>query len=390
MDGSAIHIISENYKPINKTGQLYLFVHFGIKSLKMIDHLKIWEERIMKKLATLLMAFAMVLSLAACGSKNETSTTPAASTATPAASTATNNTNSGAWPSKAITLLCGYSAGGSSDLCCRYLAEALKKDLGVPVIVENVPGSASWLAWNQLLQNTDPDGYTFALVNLSALYGHYDETNPREYTIDDFELLANHVIDYQVLAIRSNETRFTDYASLIEYAKNNPLILASASSSITSGDASVAKFLEKEHGAQLTVIPVDGASDATTMFLAGETDILSANVGDVMEAEENGYRPIVIFAPERSPYLPDVPTAKELGLDDYVSFSARGYAYMKGVDQAIVDRMIQALETAFNDPDYQKNMAAMGAQLELYTGDEYKQLLGDQLDTRLDLWDVQK
>lgn len=344
----------------------------------------------MKKLISMLLSAAMVLSLAACGSNTAPSGSGnGAGSGTPAGSNAGTQTG-GDWPTKTITLLCGYSAGGSSDLGCRYLAEALKDDLGVPVIVENVPGSASWLAWNQLLQNTEPDGYTFALVNLSALYGHYDETNPRETTIDDFELLANHVIDYQVLAIRSDETRFTDYASLVEYAKTNPLILASASSSITSGDATVAKMLEQYHGCQLTVIPVDGAGDATTMFLAGETDILSANVGDVMDAEDNGYKPIVIFAPERSEYLPDVPTSKETGVDEYISFSARGYAYMPGVDPAIVAKMQEALTKAFENEDYQKNMAAMGAQLELYTGDEYKQLLNDQLETRLELWGVSK
>ncbi|WMJ83696.1 tripartite tricarboxylate transporter substrate-binding protein [Oscillospiraceae bacterium LTW-04] len=341
----------------------------------------------MKKAISVLLVLAIAVSLAACGSQ---SSAPSAGQSDSSATASPATASNGEWPNKAITLLCGYSAGGSSDLGSRYLAEALKKELGVPVVVENVPGSGSWLAWNQLLQNTDPDGYTFALVNLSALYGHYDATNPREKTIEDFELLANHVVDYQVLAIRSDETRFTDYSSLIEYAKNNPLILASATSSITSGDATVAKFLEQKHGSQLTVIPVDGASDATTMFLAGETDILSANVGDVMEAEENGYRPIVVFAPERSEYLPDVPTAIEIGVDDYVSFSARGYAYMKGVDPAIVEKMTNALIKSFNDPDYQKNMAAMGAQLELYTGEEYYNLLMDQLDSRLELWKVQK
>lgn len=340
----------------------------------------------MKKTLSFLLALVMAISLAACGNKNNTP-----STAQPASNGAQNGpATKGEWPSKPITLLCGYSAGGSSDLGSRYLAEALKKQLGVPVVVENVPGSGSWLAWNQLLQNTKPDGYTFALVNLSALYGHYDETNPRETTIDDFELLANHVMDYQVLAIRNDETRFTDYASLVEYAKNNPLILASATSNITSGDATVAKFLQKKHGCQLTVIPVDGASDAATMFLAGETDILSANIGDVMDAQENGYHPIVVYAPERSSYMPDVPTAIETGIDDYVSFSARGYAYMKGVDPAIVERMTDALAKSFDDPDYKKNMAAMGAQLEQYTGEAYYNLLMDQLDTRLELWGVQK
>ena len=337
----------------------------------------------MKKLFAMFLTAAMALSLVACGGNNSTGSTGSTGGDTSVVA-------DGTWPDKPITILCGYSAGGSSDLGCRYVAEALRKELGVPVGGENVPGSGSWLAWNQLLNNTEPDGYTMALVNLSAMYGHYDEANPRETTLDDFELLANHVIDYQVLAIRSDETRFTDYASLIEYAKENPLILASATAGITSGDATVAKMLEKEHGCQLTVIPVDGAGDATTMFLAGETDFLSANLGDVMDAEANGYKPIVIFAPERSPFAPDVPTSIELGLDDYVSFSARGYAYMPGVDQAIVDRMTEALIKVMEDEDYQNNMAAMGAQLELYTGDDYYNLLMDQLDTRLELWDVEK
>ena len=123
------------------------------------------EEREMKKLLALMLTVVMVLSLAAC-SKSD----PSGDTQTPAA----GNEDSSAWPSKAITLLCGYSAGGSSDLGCRYLAEALKTELGVPVIVENVPGSGSWLCWNQLLHNTAADGNTFALINISALYGHYD------------------------------------------------------------------------------------------------------------------------------------------------------------------------------------------------------------------------
>ena len=188
----------------------------------------------MKKLVSAILAAGMILSLAACGGSgsNQTTSAPTAKAEetkaeetkaeeakaeeTKAAETKTaangEKTEAGAlktaagWPDKTITLLCGYSAGGSSDLGCRYLAEALREELGQPVVVENVPGSGSWLAWNQLLQTTDKDGYTFALVNLSALYGHYDETNPRQYTIDDFELLANHVIDYQVLCIRNDET----------------------------------------------------------------------------------------------------------------------------------------------------------------------------------------
>jgi len=93
---------------------------------------------------------------------------------------------------------------------------------------------------------------------------------------------------------------------------------------------------------------------------------------------------------ERLPSLPDVPTEIELGMGDYVSFSARGYAYMPGVDEDKREVMMTALANAFEDEEYQKNMAAMGAELKLCTGQEYYDLLKDQLDQRLEIWGVEK
>lgn len=294
----------------------------------------------------------------------------------------------GSWPSKPLTMLCGYSAGGSSDLGCRYLAAALEKQLGQPVVVENITGSGSWVAWNQLLHNTAKDGNTFALVNLNMLFGQYDESNKREEGVEDFELLANHVIDYQVLAIRNDEARFTDFAGLVEYAKNNELLLAVPSVGINSGDSTVATYLNDSFGCNITMVPVDGAADAAAMFIAGDTDFLSGNIGDVVGGE--GYKVIVTFSDERSSYLPDVPTAKETGVCDYVGFSARGFAYMKGVDEEIVTKMQDAMAKAYEDPDYKANMEKMGAELKLYVGEDYETLLNDQLESRLDIWGLSK
>lgn len=293
------------------------------------------------------------------------------------------------WPTQPITVLVGYSAGGNVDILTRFLAEPLSKELGVPIVVENIPGSGSWLAWNQLL-NTEPDGYTFAATNMSAVMGHYDPDNPREATIDDFALLANITIDYNVLAIRNDETRFSDYASLIEYAQENPLVVAATGTSITSTDGSIIKYLQDTFGCDITVVPVDGNADALTMFLAGETDFLTGNIGDLTDAEANGYHPIVVFSEERSDFLPDVPTAIESGVDDMVAFSARGYGYMAGVDQAIIDRMIEAMEIAFNDPDFQENMASTGSEMYFVTGEEYTELLDRQVERMLSIWGLEK
>lgn len=292
------------------------------------------------------------------------------------------------WPTKPITLVCGYSAGGSSDLGCRYLATALEKQLGVPIVVENRPGGGSWVAWNRFLHNTPADGYTFTLVNLSAVFGHYDDANPRKETIDDFELLANQAIDYQVIAIRPDETRFTDYKSLLEYGKDHELLVAGPSTGITGGEASVAKMMEVVHGSKIVVVPVGGASEANTMFISRNVDFLIANVGDVVLNPEN-YKVVVVFASKRVDQIPDVPTEIELGLGDYLSFSARGYAYMKGVAPEIVEKMTKALSAAITDKDCVENMNKMGVNVELYSGQEYKDLLHSQLALRCKIWGVE-
>jgi len=295
------------------------------------------------------------------------------------------------WPSKPVTLMVGYSAGGSSDLGARFLAKALEKQLGQPIVVENKPGSGSWVAWNQLLHNTPKDGYTFALTNLSVLFGAYDEKNPRKETLDDFDMMANQAIDYQVIAIRSDEKRFSDYKSLVEYSKKNDLLVAAASTGITSGEASVAKMMEKEFGSKITIVPVGGSKDAETMFVSKNTDILFGNIGDTTVGHNNGsFKVIVVFGEERSSMLSDVPTAKETGYGDYVSFSARGYSYAKGVDPAIVKKMTDALAKAIEDPECVANMNKMGVEVKLYTGENYKNLLAKQLDQRLAFWNVTK
>jgi tripartite-type tricarboxylate transporter receptor subunit TctC len=288
-------------------------------------------------------------------------------------------------------MLVGYSAGGSSDLGARFLAAALEKQLGKPVIVENRPGSGSWLAWNQLLYNTPKDGYTFALTNLSMIYGAYDEANPRKETMDDFELLANQAIDYQAIAIHSDEDRFSDYASLLEYAKENDILTAAATTGITSGEMAISKMMEKNFGSKVIVVPVDGSKDAETMFVSKNTDILLGNLGDLTVGHKGGdFKVVVVFAEKRSDMLPDVPTAIELGLGDYVSFSARGYSYAKGVDPAIVAKMRDALAKAIEDPEHVKRMNDMGVEVKLYVGGEYRELLAKQLDTRLNLWGISK
>ena len=290
----------------------------------------------MKKIFALVTAGALALSLSACQASSQqttdTTTKSADSTDTAAAK------NDGSFPSETITLVCPFSAGGGTDIGARNLAQALSKVMGVNVVVENQTGSGGWVAWTDLIQGDYKDGYTIGLINHNYAMGELDPDNPRKYNLDDVTVLANQALDYNVMAIRSNDTRFSDINSFIEYAKSNPVLVSAQATGITDGDATTAEWFNKTFGTQITVVPVDGASDSRGMFLSGDTDIFFASISDVMASYQSGEMKVAcIFSDERSDFIPDVPTIKEATGEDFVAFAARGYFYPNGVPQDIVD-----------------------------------------------------
>jgi len=321
----------------------------------------------MKKRAIQCLALlcAMTVILTACGSKSTD-----------------NGKTSGAadsWPNETITLYVGFSAGGSSDLQARYVAAELGNILGVSVIVENVPGSAGALCYNKVLKETKRDGYSFCLANMPAMdMGKYDTANPRDFSVDDFALICNHVTDYNVLAIRNDEKRFSDVASIVKYSKEvAPVLVGAAATGITSDDATVLQKLHSELGLEYEIVPTGGAKETETLFIQGNTDILIANVADVTVASKAGqYNVLCVFSEKRSGMLPDVPAFSELGLNaNIVNFSARGYAYPKGVDEAIIAKMAAALEKAINSETVMKQMSDLGAEIDFRSTDDYNALI---------------
>ncbi len=295
-----------------------------------------------------------------------------------------------AYPTKPITVNVGFSAGGSSDVMVRLLANTMEKYIGQPIVVVNKPGAGGWVVWEELVKSVKPDGYTFALVNSPNIsLGAYDDVNPRSYTIDDFDLLANQVTDYSVLAIRNDETRFTDLPSLIKYAKNNTVLSACSALGIISDDASVTEYFNMNEGTDFQIIQTAGAKDSETMFISGNSDILVANIGDILTAHNSGnYKVIAVFAPERVELLKDVPTAKELGYDLYM-FSARGYALPKGVDPAIRAKLLEALKSAINDPAVKDKLDELGAVTDYKEGQEYYDFLKSNIENSKQIYGIQ-
>lgn len=341
-----------------------------------------------KKYLILMLALSMVFTLATgCSQKDqETQTKPEQSAPKEADSGAKNEID---YPTKPITVNVGFSAGGSSDVMVRLLANTMEKYIGQPIVVVNKPGAGGWVAWEELVKSVKPDGYTFSLINSPNItLGAYDSVNPRSYTIDDFDLLCNQVTDFSVLCIRNDETRYTDLPSLIEYAKNNTVLSACSATGIISDDATVTEYFNMNEGTDFQIIQTAGAKDSETMFISGNSDVLVANIGDILTAYNSGnYKVIAVFAPERVDLLKDVPTAKEAGYDLYM-FSARGYALPKGVDPAIREKLLEALKSAINDPEVKDKLAELGAVTDFKEGQEYYEFLKSNVENSKQIYSI--
>lgn len=339
----------------------------------------------LKKFLSIILVLTLIVTFTtACSKKEEPQN------ASPAEPKETKTSSTGNYPNKPITINLGFSAGGSSDVMVRAFANAMEKYIGQPVVVVNKPGAGGWVCWEEMVKSVKPDGYTFALINTPNITaGAYDEANPRPYTIDDFDLLANQVTDSSVIAIRNDESRFTDLPSLVEYAKENTLLVASSSVGIMSDDATVAEYFNMNHGTDFQIVQTGGAKDNETMFISGDTDVLNANIADVLTAYKNGdYKVIAIFSPKRSDLLPDVPTASEMGFPDFYMFSARGYALPKGVDPSIKEKLLEALRSAIKDPEVINKLNELGAQTDYMEGQEYYDFLKTNIDNSKKIYGI--
>lgn len=339
----------------------------------------------MKRLLALALTLVMALSLTACGgsSSQDSTSTPADSQQTQTGDAATTD-----FPKNTITLYCGYSAGGGSDVICRILAEKLTKYLGQTVIVENVTGSGGWVLWSQMFADTKPDGYSIYMVNTPNYnLGAYDLANPRDNVYADADLLCNWVSDYNAIAIRKDETRYTDWDSMVAYWKEHDLVSSASAVGVMSDDATLVDRLCNYYGTTVSMMQTNGASDNQTMLLSSSTDFMVGNVSEMANAHLNGeYKIICVFAPERDAYVTDVPTFKELTGDEMIGDSSRGFALPKGVDPAIREIIMDAMRDAINDPETMAQMADIYTPVNFVEGDDYYDLMQNRLEAALEAY----
>jgi tripartite-type tricarboxylate transporter receptor subunit TctC len=298
---------------------------FGSKEIEMA------RTRYSRRTALAGGAAALVLSLAGCGGNLAGG----------------NGQNADAFPSGPISLSVGQDPGGSTDLIARALAQVATEDLGVPMPVVNTPGANGALAAQELATKA-PDGQNLMVINAS-LVAITPLAVPPDEAIDiaDYEVVTGISQDDFIL-VANPATGFRTVQDLVNATEP----ISYGTTGVGTGSQLSQALLFSQAGIEGNAVPFDGASPAMTALLGGQVDVAGVQLGDA-KAHLGSVTPIVTFSQERSQYFPDVPTAVEAGYDASVA-QYRAVVAPKGTPAPVLDRLRQAFDAAFQNPEYQQ------------------------------------
>ena len=255
-----------------------------------------------------------------------------------------------AYPNKPVKVVVAFTAGSATDILARVVAEHLTRTLGQPFIVENKPGAGGSVGTEQV-KNAPPDGYTLVAAG-SGPFG----INPAIYSrlpydpVRDFELIGNIVLTPQALVVGA-QTPYKTLKDFVAAAKAKPGEVAYASLGNGSTSHLTMEAFQSAAGVKLNHIPFKGSSDAQTQLIGGSVPIMSDTVPGVLAQVKAGkLRALGVAIPQRSPYLPDVPTIAEQGYPGFESVGWIGLAAPAKTPPAILDRLNAELRKMLEDP----------------------------------------
>ena len=267
-----------------------------------------------------------------------------------------------AFPTKPITLIVAFSAGGSTDVAARTMGLYLEKYLGQPIVVKNYPGAGGQIGWTKLAM-AKPDGHTIGFINMPALQMvKAARENVAFDPVKSFAAIGCNINDPNTVLVRRDDDRFKTIKDLIEYAKKNPGKLICGADGPLSDDQLAMVKMEKATGAKFSYVAYSGSAKAHAALLGKHADFTVTNTFDVIKYKDKE-RCLVQFWKERYYMNPDTPTFKEVFGTEIIGSSTRAFAAPAKVPVDRLTVLRNAFEKAANDPEYLARAKKIGLTL---------------------------
>jgi len=270
----------------------------------------------------------------------------------------------GAWaqqyPTRSITMMVPYAAGGPTDTVARVVALAMGKPLGQSVIVENRPSAGGIIA-PELVKNARPDGYTILIHHIGmattpALYRKL-RFNP----LTDFEGIGL-INDVPMTLIARGNFPAKDFKEFLAYIKANKDKVTYANAGIGAASHLCGMLFMSAIQTEFLTVPYKGTAPAMNDLLGGQVDFMCDQTTNTTSQIRSGkVKVYAVTSAKRVPSLSDVPTLDEVGLKGFEVGIWHGLYATKGTPKPVIDKLVAALQEAVKDPTVQKRFADLGA-----------------------------
>ena len=285
-----------------------------------------------------------------------------------------------AWPSKPIKGINPFQAGGPSDFLGRMIGDKLAQRLGQAFIMENRPGAGGNVGIDALAKSA-PDGHTLAWVvdfNITVNPVLYPKM---PYDVEkDIQTICTFAAGEVALVVHPS-VPVASLKELIALAKTKPLAFASGGNG--SPGHMIGEMFKRELGLDLmTHIPYKGNAPATLSIVSGETQVFfGALPGTLQHIRGGKLKPLAVMANERSTFIPDVPTSKELGFPKLLAGNWFGLIAPAGTPKEIVDRLYREIALIVKEKDYLERLEKAGMKPLLTTAEQMRAMMRSESAT---------
>ena len=263
------------------------------------------------------------------------------------------------YPTRPITMVVPFAAGGPTDTVTRLVAESMGKDLGQQIVVENVGGAGGTLGASRVAK-ADPDGYTLLLHHIgmatsATLYKKlpYDTLNAFDY--------VGLVTDVPMTLVARADFEPKDLKGLIDYAKANKDKVTYANAGVGAASHLCGLLFMSKIETPLTTVPYKGTGPAMTDLVGKQVDMMCDQTTNTTNQIKAGkIKAYATTTTKRVASLPDVPTAAEAGLPGFEVGIWHGIYAPKGASPEIVKKLSAALQKALKDPTVVQRFADLG------------------------------
>lgn len=262
-------------------------------------------------------------------------------------------------PGRQLRIIVPFTAGGSSDVQARMLADRLSRLWGQPVVVENKPGAGGHLG-GRYVADQPADGYTLMVgsIGLHAAYGVYGKLayDPaRDLRVVTVLAEMPHVV------VATPSLAASNLAELTALAKKAPGTVNFGSAGVGSSVHMMGELYKLQAGAPIVHVPYRGSSAALNDLLGGQIQLMFENPPTVLSHIRGGkLKALAVTGSQRLPALPDVPTAAESGLKDFVATSWTTVAVSSKVSEAIVKKLNDDIRKVVATPEFRKGLQEQG------------------------------